>query len=238
MSEKLNIPEWGAVCVKLLQGPIYRTSSQDEIWNLLKTYFSDVNDYFSKIGVRVFIDDGDGYAFLKQILAGNGDDDAGPGAGDSAETGNGDAGDTSDDGENGDISADFSDQDYKRLLKLPRLIKNYPLSMELSLLCVILREALDQFDTSEDASSMLVMNEKEIKDRLVTFLPEKSDQTKVYAKIDEYLNKLVDLTFLREIKKEENADLKKDRQFEVRRIIRAKVNAEFLEEFKRKLEEL
>ncbi len=86
---------------------------------------------------------------------------------------------------------------------------------------------------------MLVLKESEIKDRLVTFMPEKSDQTKVYNKMDEYLNRLVDLTFLRELKRDDDKnEVKYDREFEVRRIIRGKVNAEFLEEFKKRLEEV
>lgn len=223
MNEKITIPEWGAVCVKLLQGPIYRANSQDSLWNLLRRNLSDINEYFSKIGVFVFIDDSDGYAFLKQISGTDEDDSSFESSGETDE-------------QDSAQKQELPDEDAKRLAKLPRLIKKYSLSMELSLLCVILREALDQFDTSEDTSSMLVMKENDIKERLITFLPEKSDQTKVYAKMDEYLNRLVELTFLREIKKDESLDFKHEREFEVRRIIRAKVNAEFLEEFKRKLE--
>ncbi len=218
MSEKNSLPQWAGVAVKLLQGPVYRTNSNDSTWNLLKTWNSDIQDYFSKIGVFVFVEDSDGYAFLKQK---NGLDEE-------AELGD------DEDAENENTGK--SDIDYS---KIPRLIKSYPLSMELSLLCVILREALDQFDTSQDSSSMLVMKESEIKDRLVTFMPEKSDQTRVYSKMDEYLNRLVDLTFLRELKRDDDkTEIKYDREFEVRRIIRGKVNAEFLEEFKKRLEEV
>ncbi|MBP3365904.1 MAG: DUF4194 domain-containing protein [Treponema sp.] len=222
MNEKIKIPEWGAVCVKLLQGPVYRTNAQDSFWNLLKMYLSDINDYFSKIGVCVFVDESDGYAFLRQIVSSQESDFPDE---DFVENENKETG-------------PLSDETEKRLANFPHLIKNYPLSIELSLLCVILRETLDQFDSSEDSSSMLVMKESEIKEKLMIFLPETSDQTKMYSKIDEYLNKLAELTFLREIKKNETSAGRYDREFEVRRIIRAKINAEFLEEFKRKLEKI
>jgi len=196
-----KMPEWASVCVKLLQGPIYRENATDKTWNLLITNLSLITEYFGVIGVSVLVDQSDGFAFLTQI--------------------------------NSENSEEETDKN------LPKLIRERSLSVEISMLCVILREALDQFDTSQDSSTICVLRESEIKDRLLTFLPEKSDQTKIYRKMDEYLNKLEELTFIKEINKEEaNSDFKKDREFEIRRIIRAKVTAEFLEEFKRKLVEI
>lgn len=189
-------PEWAAVCVKLLQGPLYRLGPNDSTWALLEMWQGEISKYFAVIGVKVVIENADGYAYLSQ-----------------------------------------------KETNLPKLIKEYPLSPELSFLCVILREALDQFDSSENVSSMLVMKESEIRDRIATFFPdsEKSDQTKMYRKLDEYLNRLVELSFIREINAESlNQDKieNRDREFEIRRIIRSKVNSEFLEEFKKRLSEV
>lgn len=85
------------------------------------------------------------------------------------------------------------------------------------------------------------MKQSEIKDRLSSFIPETSDQSKVQAKLDSYLTRLCELTFLRELTEEQTQTFPgeiKDRTFEVRRIIRSKINAEFMEEFKNKLQEL
>lgn len=176
----------------------------------MDTWQSDIQRYFAVIGLKVVIDNSDGYAFLSQI-------------------------DSPDDEENNSFN------DETNYSALPKLIKEYPLSPNLSLLCVILREALDQFDASENQSAALVMKQSEIKDRLSSFIPETSDQSKVQAKLDSYLTRLCELTFLRELTEEQTQTFPgeiKDRTFEVRRIIRSKINAEFMEEFKNKLQEL
>jgi hypothetical protein len=61
----------------------------------------------------------------------------------------------------------------------------------------------------------------------VIFCP---DQTKLYRELDSYLSKAVELSFLRETDPG-NAG-KQERSFEVRRIIRAKIDIKFLEDFK------
>ena len=207
MSTSTVVPVWAPVCIKLLQGPVYRSGVADAVWNTLTEWTSAIGDYFAQIGLIVYVDQSDGYAFLKQ---------------------SDDSGEVSDAAEGG---AD-----------LPHLIRKLPLTPEVSLLCVLLREALDQFDTSQNQSAMLVMKESEIKERLSVFIKEKNDQVKYFNKLDAYLNQLVNLSFLRELNttpgtRSASAN-QEDREFEVRRIIRAKINVEFLSGFKQKLQEL
>ncbi|MCK9170946.1 MAG: DUF4194 domain-containing protein [Treponema sp.] len=207
MSDSTVVPVWAPVCIKLLQGPVYRTGTGDTTWNTLTAWTSAIGDYFAQIGLTVFVDQGDGYAFLKQR-------------------------DESD--EVTDAAGPASN--------LPHLIKKYALTPEVSLLCVLLREALDQFDTSQNQSAMLVLKESEIKERLAVFIKEKNDQVRYFNKLDTYLNQLVNLSFLRELNapsgQHGTSANQEDREFEVRRIIRAKINVEFLTEFKQKLQEL
>ena len=182
-------PIWANVCVKLLQGPLYRTNANDKNWNTLTAYESKIQEYFYTIGLHVVIEKSDGYAFLSQL-------------------------------------ADEDSND-----SLPHLIKKIPLTPEISLLCVLLREALDSFDSSQSDSSVLVLSENEIKDMLSVFLKEKTDQTKFYSKLDGYLMQLVNLSFLRELNKDDTFVKSNtailEREFEVRRIIRAKIDTEF-----------
>ena len=206
------IPVWAGVCVKLLQGPLYKTNN-DSTWNTLTSWTNDIQKYFATIGLVLFVDQSDGYAFLKQA-----DDE---------------------NIENGNSIAEEITND-EALSSLPHLIRRSPLSPEVSLLCVILREALDQFDISQNQSSMCILKESDIKDRLSVFIKEKSDQVKYYKNLDGYLNQLVTLTFLRELNSQNqnaNSIQNLDREFEVRRIIRAKINVSFMEEFKCKLQE-
>lgn len=184
-------PPWAPVCIKLLQNPLYRTDNNDATWSLLQTWQSDIDRYFFTIGLHVFVDFADGYAFLEQC--------------------------------------EFDEEEEP----LPKLIAERPLTIQDSLLCVLFREALDQFDTSQNQSVNLVMTTSEIKDRLDTFFTEKKDQTKVFKKLDESLNRLKELTFIKEIDAGSSHQI--DRTFEIRRILKAKVNAEFISEFRDKL---
>ena len=207
-------PAWGGVCVKLLQGPLYRSGADDANWNALSTWLSEINDYFSKIGLVALVNQSDGYAYLAQT-----DDYRAKAAVLGFEQSE------SDDERTGEDESG----------KIPRLIKKMPLSPELSMLCVLLREALDRFEAQE-GSSALVLREGEIKEMLSPYLKSQNDQTRVLKRLDEYISQLVRLTFIREVNEAENQAAQKEREFEIRRIIKSRIGPDFLAEFKRRLE--
>ena len=57
--------EKSTVLIKLLKGPLFRQQHRD-LWQLLERDEVSVRAYFQSIGLTVFIDDAEGYAFLKQ----------------------------------------------------------------------------------------------------------------------------------------------------------------------------
>lgn len=59
-----EILPYAAVIVKLLQGNIY--NEDVELWNCLIQYQLGIKNYFAGIGVDVFIDENNGFAFLTQ----------------------------------------------------------------------------------------------------------------------------------------------------------------------------
>ena len=190
--------QWAVVCIKLLQGALYQ-NEEAETWQLLKQYQREIAAYFDQIGISLFIEPADGYAFLEQKESEEGDS------------------------------------------KSVKLIRHYPLSFELSLLCVLLREALEQFDVSQNTSSIFVLKASEIRGMLSIYFKEKTDQTKLYKDLNRYLNQAVDIGFLKNLSEKDtnktgDADL--DPAYEVRRIIRAKVSVNFLAEFKERLQKL
>jgi len=65
MSEVPEFRERGIVAVHLLQGVIYE--EQEEIWSLLLSNESDLNDYFCEIGLSLVIDRTEGIAYLRQF---------------------------------------------------------------------------------------------------------------------------------------------------------------------------
>ncbi len=113
---------------------------------------------------------------------------------------------------------------------LPNLIEKRQLSYPVTLLCVLLVEKLIEFDATEGDSTRLIVDKDEIKEMLRIFLPEKTNEAKLIDNIDENINKLVKYGFLRKLNDTEN-------KYEVKRILKAKVPAETLQELKGKLEE-
>lgn len=61
-----NLKPWSKVCIKLLQGQIFRQNANDKLWETLETYESDIESFFAILGVSVAIDKADGFAFLQQ----------------------------------------------------------------------------------------------------------------------------------------------------------------------------
>lgn len=61
-----NLKPWSQVCIKLLQGPIFRQNANDKLWEKLEMYESDIQAFFAILGVSVAIDKADGFAFLQQ----------------------------------------------------------------------------------------------------------------------------------------------------------------------------
>ena len=61
-----NLKPWSQVCIKLLQGPLFRQNINDKLWEKLEMYESDIQAFFAILGVSVAIDKADGFAFLQQ----------------------------------------------------------------------------------------------------------------------------------------------------------------------------
>jgi len=112
--------------------------------------------------------------------------------------------------------------------ELPRLISRRQLSFPVSLLLALLRKKLVEFDAG-GGDSRLILSREEIVELLRVFLPAGSNETRLVRQIDSYINKIVDSGFLRRLRGGEN-------QFEVRRILKAFVDAQWLTEFDQRLE--
>lgn len=107
--------------------------------------------------------------------------------------------------------------------ELPRLVARRPLSYPVSLLLALLRKRLAEFDAS-GGSTRLIMSREEVVTLLSTYLPEGSNEARRADQVDSYLNKIVDLGFVRRLKGQET-------MIEVRRILKAYVDAQWLADF-------
>lgn len=118
--------------------------------------------------------------------------------------------------------------------KLPRLIARRPLSFPVSLLLALLRRKLAEFDAGSD-QTRLILSRSDIADLLRVFLPENSNEVRLIDQIDAHINKIVELGFLRKLKGNTTVDGDKEAHFEVRRILKAFVDAQWLAEFDERL---
>jgi hypothetical protein len=119
-------------------------------------------------------------------------------------------------------------------IKLPRLIARRPLSFPVSLLLALLRKKLAEFDASGE-QTRLILARDEIVELLRLFLPESSNEARLIDQIDSHINKIVDLGFLRRLKPAAGGSAAGSGNFEVRRILKAFVDAQWLADFDARL---
>jgi len=117
--------------------------------------------------------------------------------------------------------------------KLPRLIVRRPLSFPVSLLLALLRKKLAELDAG-GGDTRLVLTRDEIVELVRVFLPETSNETRLIDQIETHLNKIVELGFLRRLKSAGGAASGAP-AFEVRRILKAYVDAQWLAELDARL---
>ena len=111
---------------------------------------------------------------------------------------------------------------------LPRLTVRRPLSFKVTVFCVLLREQLRLFDAS-DATGRLIVSIEKLRDLLQPFLPERNNEDKFRQEVKSLTNQMLELGFLKRLSGQ-------DENYEIRPIIKAKIDAEMLELLKKKLE--
>lgn len=114
--------------------------------------------------------------------------------------------------------------------KLPRLVARRPLSFPVSLLLALLRKKLAEFDAG-GGDTRLVLSRDEVLELIRVFLPEGSNEARLMDQVDSHITKIVELGFLRRLK----AQAGQAPMVEVRRILKAFVDAQWLSEFDARL---
>ena len=112
---------------------------------------------------------------------------------------------------------------------LPRLIPRRALSFHVSLLLALLRKKLAEFD-AQGADTRLMLTREQMAEMVRVFLPATSNEARLTDQIDAHINKAVELGFLRPAKNSEQA-------YEVRRILKAFVDGQWLADFDARLAE-
>ncbi|NNN21528.1 MAG: DUF4194 domain-containing protein [Acidimicrobiales bacterium] len=109
----------------------------------------------------------------------------------------------------------------------PRLIARRSLPFPVSLLLALLRKRLAEFDSSS-SETRLVLSRTEIIEMIRIYLPGSTNEVRLVDNIESLLNRLVDMGFVKKLKNDENV-------YEIRRILKAYVDGEWLGGFEQKL---
>lgn len=99
---------------------------------------------------------------------------------------------------------------------MPRLIPRRPLTVQLSLLCVILRKMMIEAESS--GAGRPVLTHAKIVETMKLYWPQRADETKVDDKISQQIGKAVDFDLLKKLESEPVA-------YEIMPIIKALVDA-------------
>lgn len=121
---------------------------------------------------------------------------------------------------------DLDDEDGPAI---PRLIPRRSLSFHVSLLLALLRKKLLDAD-AKDGETRLMLSRDQIVEMARVFLPEHTNEARLIDQIDTHIAKIVDLGFLRKVRDQ-------DGLYEVRRILKAFVDGQWLAELDRRLAE-
>lgn len=113
--------------------------------------------------------------------------------------------------------------------ELPRLVSKRQLSYPVSLLLALLRRKLAEHDASS-SEQRLILDKDDLIEHLRVFLPSSTNDVRFVDQIDAHLNKVIELGFIRRLRNDNS-------RFEVRRILKAFVDAQWLHELDQRLQQ-
>ena len=117
--------------------------------------------------------------------------------------------------------------------RLPRLVARRQLSFAVSLLLALLRKRLAEFDAG-GGDTRLVLSRDEIVELVRLFLPDGPNEARLIDQIETSINKVIDLGFLQKLKPA-SGTAAGPATYEVRRILKAFVDAQWLSGFETRL---
>lgn len=116
------------------------------------------------------------------------------------------------------------------------LIKRTPLSYEVTLLLVLLRELLEDYETQDTTSPACFVTHTKIQEELELFFKDQSNKVKLLRQLDRYIRQVIELGFLKLIEPPTGVADTANKQYEIRRILKAKVTPDVLEDVRRRME--
>jgi hypothetical protein len=203
-----NEKPWSAAAIRLLKGPVYKKQEKRETWENLITYKSSLDDYFGVLGLRVFLEAVDGYAFLEE-------------AGERLERG---------------MEDEDEEEEKVPSAGLPHLIRKTPLSYSASMLCVLLRYEIEKFETSQSEADCAILRKSEIAALYRSFTKDRADEIRQMKALDSTLRTLCRLTYLFASSDAlSESEISDDAEFELSPILKARIDTAFMKELLEKM---
>ena len=209
------VPELSQLMVNLLKGVLYR-EDDERLWASLLRLQARVREQAAVLLLDLVLDEAEGHAFLKSR--------------------------PEPDESEASAEAYIGVADVRRsgrspseaAPRLPRLVARRPLSYPVSLMLALLRKRMAEFDAG-GGDTRLVLSRDELAELMRVFLPDGTNEARLVDQVDATITKVVDLGFLRRLKPAAGSG--QDRgHYEVRRILKAFVDAQWLAEFDARLE--
>lgn len=111
-------------------------------------------------------------------------------------------------------------------------IRRIQLGYEESVLLVLLRDMMAEFEVGEVSSRELIRKRREIKEYAELFFKENPSRVRFIRDLDRLIDRAEEMDFLEKV---ENSDLIDEQKFRIKKIIKARVDNEILENFKQQL---
>jgi len=111
-------------------------------------------------------------------------------------------------------------------------VRRIQLGYEESILLVLLRDMMAEFEVGEISSRELIKKRREIKEYAELFFKENPSRVKFIRDLDRLIDRVEEIDF---IEKVENNDIPDEQKFRIKKIIKARVDNELLENFKQQL---
>lgn len=111
----------------------------------------------------------------------------------------------------------------------PRLVVRHTLPYHVSLLLALLRKRLAEFDATS-SEARLVLTREQVVELMRVHLADSSDEVKATRAVDTYLKRIEELGFVQRLRGDEE-------RFEVKRILRAFIDGQWLADFDARLDD-
>jgi len=112
------------------------------------------------------------------------------------------------------------------------LVSRRKIGFETSILLVILRQIIEEFEQNptEFQATEKQITHLELRDEIELFLPEKYNKVKFIKDLDNYIKRVLELGYLKELKNTDGVIT-----YKIHRIVKEKITLDILNEFKEKL---